>query len=216
MAMFHVPREENNGDLSVLLHECLMLTSVSSDDILPSQFDLPTLKSNVTDVVDMLPSTLMVAGSVQDQKSTQPMKILFDTGSNISLLNVNCLPAGAKPNSTNNIIRGITAAGSISFDCFVHLRDIILPEFSRTRKIPEWKFFLFDTMCPYDAIVGRDFLSALQIDPCFSTHVKWDHMSIAFKSCAFWSDPYQVSCCLTTMYAVDGNLPVRGVILVVR
>ena len=63
---------------------------------------------------------------------------------------------------------------------------------------------MFDTTCPYDAIVGRDFLSALQIDPCFSTHtVKWDHLSIAFKSRAFWSDLYHVSCCLTTTYAIQ-------------
>ena len=186
--MFHVPLVEERNDLSAMCDACVLFTSVPSDDILSSKFDVvtPTMEQPMNTNIDMVPSTLMVAGQVQEQKLLQPLKILFDTGSNISLLNSKCLPVGAKPTSISHVVCGITAAGSIDINRFVFVRNIVLPEFSRTKRIPEWKFCMFDTDCPYDAIVGRDFLTALKIDPCFSTSmVNWEEMSIPFKPRAF-------------------------------
>jgi hypothetical protein len=68
------------------------------------------------------------------------------------------------------------------------------PEFSRTRRFDGFIARVFDTPCRYDIILGRNFLSQFQVDPCFSTGTtKWLEMEVPMKPPSFWNDPFDIS-----------------------
>ena len=152
----------------------------------------------------MVPSTLLEAVSVQGQLFFRPLKVLFDSGSNISLIQSGSLPANVQPTVLPTATRGITAAGAFDANQTVQLDSICLPEFSKSKKIVQWQFHFFDTPCPYDIILGRDFFSTFCIDPCFiKQQVVWESISIQFKPRSFWNDPFNVDQCLTDAHAVS-------------
>ena len=154
--MFHVPTADIPCDFSMLCRECYY-TSLESDDIYGSKFDIVDLPLSHSTSDDLVPSTLLIGkhGAVVLSK---PMKALFDTGSNISLINSSCLPVGIDFNVIANPRIGITAAGTFSSKPTISLQELILPEFTRSRRIPNWTFYVFDTPSPYDVILGRDVL----------------------------------------------------------
>jgi transposase InsO family protein len=203
--IFHFQMEELQDNISSLCVQCFHFDS-SDDDVDFTKFDVPDVPVPIIlpdTPTDLVPSSLVVARAVQDQPLCRPLKVLFDSGSNISLLNTSCLPADTTPIMLP-ASSGFTASGVLEANRAVKLHDLILPEFTRSKRIPEWQFTLFDTPCPFDIIFGRDFLSALKIDPCFSTAtVHWDSLSIPFKTRAFWKDPYTVSFYLTHSYAAE-------------
>ena len=45
----------------------------------------------------------------------------------------------------------------------VHLRDLRLPEFDKSRQIDNHKALIFDEKCQYDVILGADLLTKLGI-----------------------------------------------------
>ena len=87
----------------------------------------------------MIPSSLLIAHQVQDQAFARPLKALFDSGSNISLLNASCLPAKVQPDSLPTTQQGITAAGIFESKHTVIMRELVLPEFTKTKNICEWE-----------------------------------------------------------------------------
>jgi hypothetical protein len=46
---------------------------------------------------DLVPSSLIVATTIQGHQSSQPFKALFDPGSDFPFLHEHCLPPGATP-----------------------------------------------------------------------------------------------------------------------
>ena len=147
----------------------------------------------------MVPSSLLIAQSVQNIPFARPLKILFDTGSDISFINSSCLPKGTVPRILATSSRGLTAAGLFSSKRLVTLKEIVLPEFTRSKHISAWDFYLFDAPCPYDILIGREFLNTLKIDPLCSTRTTtWGDFSVPFKPRSFWNDPYNVRMALAT------------------
>ena len=185
--------------LQDLCKQCLSFTLDADDDEDFFQFDIPLAPTKQIMSHDMIPSSLLIAESIQGQSFARPLRVLFDSGSDISLLNSSCLPKATPSDSLPMTAKGITAAGTFHSTHTVVLKEIMLPEFSRTKRIQEWRFYLFDASCPYDIILGRDFLLALKIDPCFSTlTINWDNLSIPFKPRTVWNDPYNVRTILAT------------------
>ena len=190
------PVEEINN----LCQQCLSFEALDEDDDDSSRFEAPGLivKPSTITKQDLIPSSLLIAHQVQDQVFARPLKALFDSGSNISLLNASCLPAKVQPDSLPTTQQGITAAGIFESRYTVIMRELVLPEFTKTKRIREWKFYLFNARCPYDVILGRDFLLNMKIDPCFSTRtVKWEELTIPFKPRTFWNDPYNIQTTIT-------------------
>jgi len=193
-------------ELDELCKQCLSFTLDDDDgDFLsfdpPSTLSTPTVDSTTDKSVDedLVPSSLLIAKSVQDLPFAKPLKVLFDTGSDISFINTSCLPQGTKPRILNEERHGLTAAGTFSSARLVTLKEILLPEFSRTKCIDQWDFSLFDAPCPFDILLGRNFLRKLKIDPLCSTHTTtWEDVSIPFKPRSFWNDPYNVRTALAT------------------
>ncbi len=69
--------------------------------------------------------------------------------------------------------------------------NIILPEFYRSRKIDTQDCVVFDTKCPYDIILVRDFLSKIGMD------INFNHLTlsafgntVAMKPKNFCTDPF--------------------------
>ena len=75
----------------------------------------------------------------------------------------------------------------------VHLRDLVLKEFSCSKKIDDQWAFVFDTDSHYDIVFGRDFLLKIVLDTRFSTKTtNWMDHKLPMKSPRFRDDPTQL------------------------
>jgi hypothetical protein len=122
------------------------------------------------------------------------LKALFNPGSDLTFLHQRCLPAGATP-LISNARGGTTLAGTFTTKRIATMKDILLPEFHWNRKINSQDCLIFDAIfdaeCPYDIILGQDFLSKIGmiIDfkdktlSCFGN-------TKAMKSKNFYNDPF--------------------------
>ena len=121
------------------------------------------------------------------------LKVLFDSGGTKIFINSKCLPKGATPSLLSQPLQGITAAGRLTANRAVHLRDLVLPEFSCSKKIDDQWAFVFDSDSHYDIVFGRDFLLKIGLDTCFSTKTaNWMDHKLPMKSPKFWDDPTQM------------------------
>jgi hypothetical protein len=138
----------------------------------------------------LVPSSIAVARTIQGQKSAELLKVLFDSGGTKTVINSKCLPPGATPSLLKQPLQGITTAGRLTANRIVHLRDIVLPEFSRSKKIDDQWAYVFDSDSHYDIIFGCDFLLKIGLDTKFSTKTTvWMDQEIAMKSPRFWENP---------------------------
>ena len=161
-------------ELQCLSQHCLSFSLDNDDDDLFTS-DLPfvpaqdsSLKTTINE--DTVPSSLLIAQTVQDLSFMRPLKVLFDTaGSDILFINATFLPPNTKPTTLPTSAQGTTAAGMFNSPETVTLKEIVVPEFSQTKHIQQWTLYLFHTPCPYEVLLGRDFLHALKIDAQFST-----------------------------------------------
>jgi hypothetical protein len=158
-------------------------------------YQVPTPKSAPRDLV---PSSVSVARTIQGQRSERLLKVLFDSGGTKTFINKRCLPRGATATLLKNPLQGFTAAGRLMANRAVLLRDIILPEFSRSNKIDKQWAYVFDSDSHYDIIYGRDFLLKIGLDTCFSTKTtNWLDRKIPMKPTRFWEDPLAMQASLS-------------------
>jgi hypothetical protein len=158
-------------------------------------YQVPTPKSARRDLV---PSSVSVARTIQGQRSEHLLKVLFDSGGTKTFINKRCLPRGATATLLKNPLQGFTAAGRLMANRAVLLRDIILPEFSRSNKIDKQWAYVFDSDSHYDIIYGRDFLLKIGLDTCFSTKTtNWLDRKIPMKPTRFWEDPLAMQASLS-------------------
>jgi len=82
-------------ELDELCKQCLSFTLDDDDDDFfsfdpPSTLSTPTVDSTTDKSVDedLVPSSLLIAKSVQDLPFAKPLKVLFDTGSDICPMQV--------------------------------------------------------------------------------------------------------------------------------
>jgi hypothetical protein len=139
---------------------------------------------------DLVPSSLIVAATIQGQKSSQPFKALFDPSSDNTFLHERCLPPGATPKvaATNT---GRTIAGTFVTTRLVKMEKMVLPEFHQSRKIDLQECRVFNAECPYDIIVGRDFLRKVQMILNFeSMTISAFGDTIPMKNKNFYENPF--------------------------
>ena len=92
------------------------------------------------------------------------------------------LPKGATPTlHTKKAFK--TIAGNFLSSRTVSLSEIVLLEFDKTRKIDGITVYVFDEPCPYDIILGRDFMEKAGIDVLFSKGIiTWLDRMIPMKT----------------------------------
>jgi hypothetical protein len=107
------------------------------------------------------PTTLALVKNIQGCKSNRPLKVLFDTGSETTLLSKNALPKGCVPKHTKPLnLRGI---GQTQTRLKVHLEKMRLPEFSPTQCIDKAiAAYVVPDFGIYDLILGTDVMIPLE------------------------------------------------------
>ena len=133
---------------------------------------------------------LMTARHVQKHKCRRPFKVLFDTGSDKTLISQRALPIGANPKTID--ARQVTGIhGTQKLNQEVLLTDIAFPEFSPTQRVPgPIQATVFNNAdSPYDVIVGMDVMQALGIDvQCSTQTVSWNNNMIPFRPPNYFND----------------------------
>jgi hypothetical protein len=120
-------------------------------------------------VEDLAPTVLFIPQCIQKQVHDQPLVALLDPGSNITFLHRRTLPTGAVPTLLPGATTGTTLAGEFTSKTKVWMDNIILPEFTRSRRVTSQRALIFENACPYDVILGRDFFVTLESTSSFLT-----------------------------------------------
>ena len=132
---------------------------------------LEIIKQNTGDLCSM---TVLIVCIIQQQRCTEVLKVLLDSGSNTTLIHEQCLLMGAVSIKAHQTCTTITASGSFDSSCSVDIRAMQVPEVTNYSLIDGVQARLFNTDCQYDLILRRDSLSQAGIDIIFSTHtVHW-------------------------------------------
>ena len=114
----------------------------------------------------------MKSKSVNGQLCGRPLLCLLDSGSTGCLFNKRLMPFGTKTNTITNKILQTTTQGTHTCNEFVFIEDIQSPEFNNSRHIKGAMAYVFDSHdCPYDVILGRDFLQTIGIKMDFQLDV---------------------------------------------
>jgi hypothetical protein len=114
-----------------------------------------------------VPSQWCVVCTIQNQPSAHLLKGLFDSRGMQTFINLHCLPAGDMSSALKTPMQGLTAAGPFTANHRVELKDILLPELSRSKQIDGHWAFDFDVPLEYIIVFGQDFLLKIGLDICF-------------------------------------------------
>ena len=119
---------------------------------------------------------------IQDTVSDQPpMLCLLDSGATGCWISRKRLPSTI---CTNKIpaITNQTLAGNFTANESIILKNVLLPEFHRTRRLDTLGAKIFDQMCRYDMILGCDLMNDLGIVLNFELKsMEWDKAIVAIQ-----------------------------------
>jgi hypothetical protein len=133
------------------------------------QIELYNIVNDVSTEHDIIPVILILIESIQGQQILQePCTALLDIGCTGSYIHERMLPPGATPTLIPSQTCQ-TAAGAFTSGRQVRLKNLLLPNLSRTRKIDFHSTLVLDSECRYDMILGRDFLLSCEIKFDFGT-----------------------------------------------
>jgi hypothetical protein len=90
---------------------------------------------------DLVPTSLIIAATIQKLHSSIPLKALFDPGSDLTFIHERCIPKGATP-VVSSTTTGTTLAGTFTTSCFVKLEKILFPKFHRSCRIDSHTCYL--------------------------------------------------------------------------
>ena len=155
---------------------------------------IPTPKSTLESTNESMkkkqlsPTSLMVFQKIGGVESGKPLRILFDSGGMKTMIHRRALPKNAVIKKDATAKPCTTVAGTFNANESVKLRDGILPELNRNRKIYGVTATVFDSdTCSHDIIIGRDLLHDLGVVIDFAnSHVKWMENVISFKHRLHW------------------------------
>jgi transposase InsO family protein len=146
----------------------------------------------------LTPTTLAVVKKINGEPVKAFFKSLLDPGGSNVMVKRSSLPKQVKliPIDLQNFT---TIGGGPKITHRVVLQDVILPEFSYTRRISKVNAFVFDQdNVQHDIIFGRDFLNTVRIDVCGSDLTcRWYGDSIPFHKPDFYKDNDRVRPLLT-------------------
>ena len=130
-----------------------------------------------------VPMTFLVAKTVNQHTSMRLLKVLLDSGGSATMAHERILPRGCTPTLLDNPTTSTTIAGTFTSKRSVCLRDLVLPEFDRNKKIDYQGAYVFGGECRYDVILGRDFLSKVGMKFDFSKNtITWEDVEVAMRS----------------------------------
>ncbi|MGH7974079.1 MAG: reverse transcriptase domain-containing protein [bacterium] len=139
--------------------------------------------------LNLAPETLMTVRRMGESVVRKHYNVLLDSGSTVCMIAFSCIPDNVAQRKTSSLSFQ-TTNGVMKSSSMVYLNDIHLPEFSKTRCIPEFEAYVYDDSSgkgSYDVILGRDFLFEIGLTPCFLTKMmKWEDVSVPFHKRGHW------------------------------
>ena len=136
------------------------VASQAEIDAIVSNIPTPKSKHNK----NMIFIVLLLMHTINGVITNRPLVALCDSGSSHSLMNKGSLPRGMTTFQTDPIKTTTTAGDHLCHEAVV-MTELSLPEFVNGRKITNLSAQVFDSKnCPYDVILGRDFLKSIGLD----------------------------------------------------
>ena len=136
----------------------------------------------VTQTNEFIPLTVLVMSHIQDRAFNQPpMLCLLDSGATCCWISRTKIPSAI---TTNKIpaVTNQTLAGNFTSNESITLKNVLLPEFHRTRRLDTLQAKIFDQTCRYDMILGRNLMNDLGIVLNFdSKYMEWDKAIVAMR-----------------------------------
>jgi Retroviral aspartyl protease len=126
-------------------------------------------------------TSIVIVGSIQH--------VLFDSGSDKTILKRSSLPQGIEPSTgKRRKVSGVNASSVTDQD--VLLTDIPLPEFSSSQCIPGLICAIVMNMgAQYDLIIGMDVMQVIGLDLHNSSKtIVWNCIHVPFKSHDYFDD----------------------------
>ena len=160
--------------------------------------------------LNVKPLGILLSQTIQHASSKKPLKALFDSGSDKTFINRRVLPAAATP-KTVPTTHFTTINGDKKVNQQVTLRGITLPEFSPTKRIdkPLEALVMDSDTCPYDIIIGLDFMVPVGIDlRCATQTMAWDGQVIPWKPRSTFTSSkgfYDQLCIIADSYHIDNH-----------
>ncbi|MGH7974459.1 MAG: retropepsin-like aspartic protease, partial [bacterium] len=114
---------------------------------------------------------------------------MIDSGASVCMVAQSSTPKGISQWQTSPLTFQ-TTNGIMKSCSMVYLSDVHLPEFSKTRSIPEFEAYVFDDSSgrgSYDIILGRDFLFEIGFTACFLTKLMGE-ISVPFHRREHWRE----------------------------
>jgi len=177
------PNFQSNYDTQYLSEMEMYMSEMNeaylSGDAKLSNADI-NLETNVSQRVK--PISLALVTTIQGVQSKRPLAVLFDTGSETTLIARKALPTGCNPKRSKTLsLRGI---GRTETSHKVHLEKVRFPEFSPTQCVDKpISAHVVPNLGPYDIVLGTDVMSPLGFDThCSSKTVSWMNNRIPWKS----------------------------------
>ena len=88
------------------------------------------LKSVKPNNGNLCPMTVFIVCTIQQQRCTNVLKVLLDSGSNATLMHERCLPLEAVPMKARRTCTTTTASCPFDLSCSVNIPSMQLPEFT--------------------------------------------------------------------------------------
>jgi hypothetical protein len=125
-----------------------------------------------------LPITICTADTVGTMHSQRLFQVLFDSGSNVSMIKRSALPKGVITK-----LLGDTKLVRILAGCLVTMQDLRFPKFNKNRCINHHQVLVFDDdNIKYDIILGTIFPSKTGIKLNYSEgNMEWFDCSIPLR-----------------------------------
>ena len=155
---------------------------VATQKDIDHNFVFPTPKRNHRQT--LIPIVVVAVKTVNGVKLPRPLLCLLDSGSTGCLYNRRAIPYGSKTIKTKHSTVSTTTQGTYESNEIVMMEDVQMMEFTNSRHVRGVGASVFDSpTCPYDIILGRDFLRSIGLMIDFQTDtIVWLDERIDMKS----------------------------------
>jgi transposase InsO family protein len=185
-------QDSDGEDTSVFKAFCLTVDNSNADgmEAAPIVGDERMPNSNTCHRMKLLPIGILSVASLQGQITKRPFRVLFDSGSMLTLINSRVLPPEVVPHELARPISLFTVGGMVELRHGVCLHTLRFPELSPTRSyVKTVEAVVCHHTRNYDIILGIDVMvpAGIDVHPSNQT-IQWGDLSVPWRSPSSLSD----------------------------
>ena len=181
-------QDSEHGGTQVLKASCVAAEEsiATGMDTAPSKGDEINSSSCNIRKQTLLPIGIMTVSTIQGQAITRPLKVLFDSGSMVTLVNPRALSNPIIPHELNSPVSLFTVGGTVMLTQGVILKTLRFPELSPTRSYVnpvEAIMCSHSHIRDYDVIIGIDVMVSAGLDVHSSDQtIKWGDVTVPWRT----------------------------------